>query len=195
MSTFPSQMDLSMYRRRRIVVVLASAIIAGCASPLLSNPAAEASRLICETLMANEQLRRDQSVFVLDETAPVYRLGGLHVISSKRSPTPEDLVADIEKDNRLALTHQPNPVTLVQDHSCSFHQFAGSIESKRLEGELVLQLSNLITNPFSPKPERGRFLRLSIGGRHRGTWYWIRYRCGREDCLPTTMVKLPIDES
>lgn len=124
---------------------------------------------LCEVFRREPGYDADVTTKIVSRTQPIYRTFALRVLHSAGALTPSEADSDEASDQNLRRSHEPVSVQLAPAKgSCSW-----VVTDARASGELVLEFSNVIEDPFK-KGSFGAFVRHSLGG-EAASWYWIAF--------------------
>jgi hypothetical protein len=140
----------------------------------------------------------DDPIYVVGETRPIFQSFALRYAILGENAKPSDALEDERRDEDLHSRFAPTILSLeFSDRRCPWR-----IKEKALHGsgesrELVLEISDLLPSPVAlpgESPEKGRFVRLSLGGRMIGTWFWLGGTGTAADWKPSRALQLDIDD-
>jgi len=197
MSTCHSERDRSMSPGLKSLLLIAFFTAVACTSGTVKPQRGDLFSILCETLVADEELSSKQEVFVLDETRPVYQLSALHMVFADQGLTPDQVEPDLRRDQELSASFQPQPVSLSANTTrCNWKITSDDMKSLRRLNRLVVEVSNPVQSSFGRESSsHGRFVRFSVGGRSGAAWYWVPLSNEDDGWFVNRPVKLPVSDS
>ena len=151
---------------------------------------------ICRLLVTGEDVHPGDRIVVLDHTRPVLALPALQMVYSTPDLTPSDVEPAFRLEESLRSSFVPTPVRLPEALRCNFRLSSREFEEIRTSNEFLVELSNIIANPFDAQDPgaHGRFLRFSLAGGPGASWYWLPLTRKGEEWVSGEPVRLPISD-
>lgn len=134
-------------------------------------------------------------IVVHEKTRPIFNTFALRVFHGKGPLTPDEADSDHKHDTRLKSTFQPTAVMIpLPPRRCTWALPAHPATQYVGADEIVLELSNVIEDPFAQKAchSRGVFARVSLGERQGASWFWISLEGEPGSWSEATVHLLPI---
>jgi hypothetical protein len=181
-----------------IISLFAACAAAGCwlgarPAPITSTPPVEVVARLCEAFEAEGD--DAMSFYVINRTRSVYQTFALRVHHRAGALTPTEADQDNERDRALGASFEVREVRLPRDEltrECRWRLI--SQPAAVPEHSLILELSNVVRNPFAEPHTAGFgiFARLSLAGSLGASWYWVPLlRAGREwEALPAVALEI-----
>lgn len=131
---------------------------------------------LCDAFIQNEGYDSSTSTLVLRKTRPIFNTFALRLLHEVGDMTPAEAEGDDQRDALLRARFVPRPVPLPErTGACHWSSPTGSDDEALGSDQLLLELSNIVEDPFLGDRERsyGIFARLALGFQSGGSWYWI----------------------
>lgn len=125
---------------------------------------------LCEVFRADPDYDPTTITIVLAQTEPIYQTFALRVLRGAGALTPIEADQDDARDRELGRVFEPTAVRLPAERGNCSWQLSAQLDDA-IAGRLVLELSNVVPDPFSDGTF-GLFARHSLGG-SAAAWYWI----------------------
>ena len=164
-----------MTRLRIGVFFLAGSVVACAGSTGLTTGSTIPEMVfpaLCNTFMDQESIEPGEPIAVVNTTRPVYSMLGLHFAYTDDEITPSEGEIDLKREESYRSSFEPERIDVPPTGKCQWYEVE-SLKSSDISEALVLELSEILLNPYAQRAQQGLFARFSYGGGTGAGWYWV----------------------